>query len=207
MAQVPKPRPSEEALKRNIYYRYRALASAYRNPKVAPAPVINGCQTQTTLADLNYPQYQITPMARMSLFKYADLVLSGADYQIPEGEKGAGEIGWAYLDWLRKKVFAVGMQSKGFRTKVARASRAKRRNEAAVEKLRQAELHALAVSKAYVQLFKDIRGFASSDYLPDVARQRLFNILNNADGLHGELFSPFDLREANVEEMSDHEAD
>jgi len=56
-----KPKPTQAELKRNIYQRYCALRSAFRNPKVAPAPVIDGCQTQTTLAALNYPQYNLIP--------------------------------------------------------------------------------------------------------------------------------------------------
>ncbi|WP_273204395.1 hypothetical protein [Marinobacter subterrani] len=205
MEEKSRIRLSEEALKRNIYNRYRALQSAYSNPKVAPALIIDGCKTQTALARLNYPQYQITPIARMSLFKYADLVLRGADYKIPEGEKGGGETGWAYLDWLRKQVFTAGVKSSSFRTKAARAERAKQRRKASSDKLLQAERHALAVSKAYVQLFREVRIFSNSDHLNDVSRQRLYNILNNADGLHSELFSSNDLRDDNVEELSNRE--
>ncbi|WP_431474579.1 hypothetical protein RVM24_18980 [Marinobacter sp. KM021] len=205
MREKSRIRLSEEALKRNIYNRYRALKSAYSNPQIAPTLIINGCKTQTALARLNYPQYQITPIARMSLFKYADLVLRGADYQIPEDERGGGEAGWAYLDWLRKQVFTAGVQSTGYRTKAARAARAKQRKDAISDKLLQAERHALAVSKAYIQLFREVRIFSNSNHLNDASRQRLFNILNNADTLHSELFSSSDLRDDNVEELSDRE--
>lgn len=198
MANETKLRPNEVALKRNIYNRYRALQSALRNPQVAPAPVIDGCQTQTRLAALVYPPYKITPMARMSLFKYADLVLAGPEYQIPDGEKNAGQSGWAYLDWMRKQVFTAGVQSSGYRTKAARATRSKQRKRVNIDKLQQAEQHVLAISKAYVQIFRDIRAFANSPQLNDVSRQRIFNILNSADGLYSELFSSNDLREDNV---------
>lgn len=198
MANKTKSRSNEAALKQNIYNRYRALASALDNPRVAPAPIIDGCQTQATLAKLDYPQYKITPMARMSLFKYADLVLSGPDYQIPGGEKNEGRSGWAYLDWLRNQVFKVGVQSAGYRTKAAREARSRQRKKVKNDKEKQAERHALAVSKAYVQLFREVRAFANSNQLNDVSQQRLFNILNSADGVYGEIFNPNDLREDNV---------
>jgi hypothetical protein len=201
MANETKSRPNEAALKRNIYERYLALLGALRNPRVAPAPIIDGCKTQAALADMDYPQRKITRMSRMSLFKYADLVLAGPDYQIPDGEKNAEQSGWAYLDWLRKQVFTAGIQSTTHRTKAARAARYKKRKEVNTDKLQQAERHALAVSKAYIQLFRDIRAFANSSQLNDVSRQRIFNILNSADGLHSELFSSNDLREDNVKAL------
>ncbi|PSW06083.1 hypothetical protein [Photobacterium lipolyticum] len=184
--QKPRRKPNAEACKASVYNRYEALQRALRNPKLAPTDLLDACASQSTLAALDITQYGITPLSRNSMYKYADLVL--ADNIVPEC-KTAGQGGKYYLDWLRKQVMAVALKETGYRTKAARAQRSQKRKQENNDKLDETELHALRLSKAYLHLFQQVRGYARDEQIEPRTRQLLFNLLNDHDALYGDLFS------------------
>ncbi|OLQ81672.1 hypothetical protein BIT28_14205 [Photobacterium proteolyticum] len=184
--QIPRRKPDAEACKASVYNRYKALQRALRNPKLAPTELLDACASQSTLAALDITQYGITPLSRNSMYKYADLVL--AEQIVPEGNT-AGQSGRHYLDWLRKQVMAVALKETGYRTKAARTQRSKKRKQEKNDKLHETELHALRLSKAYLHLFQQVRGYARDEQIEPRTRQLLFNLLNDHDALYGDLFS------------------
>jgi len=177
---------SPESCRDNVYARYEALQYALSNLNLVPIEILDACESQSSLAALAFTQYGITPLARNSMYKYADQVL--AEHKIPEGEKKAGENGQHYLDWLRKHVREKALKEIGYRTKAARIQRNKQHKQKSQHNQQQAEEHSLRVSKAYLHLLTQIKGMQADDSLELLFRKKLINIVQDHDQLYGDLF-------------------
>lgn len=178
-----KSKATEQECLDNVYNRLTALEKARARPSHAPTEVLDGCASQQALADLDLPNFGISPMARNSMYKYADIML--AEKQVPDG-KQAGKTGRHYLDWLRKKVMDEAIRQTGYRTKVARKKRAAARKVAEKDRLTQVEEQMLAIDKAYWDLFSKVRTELKQPHIDPDTRQRLATILNDhSETFHG----------------------
>lgn len=193
-------RQSSDACRKSIYGRYKVLLKAFQKPAEAPISVLKACDSQSMLAALSFPEKDITPLARGSMYKYADLVL--ADYTVPDGYKSTGKNGHYYLDWLRKEVKITATKEIYNRSKAAREQRAKQRIEAAKEEQSHLRANSIRVSKAYIQLLTSIKGMRNDESLDLMVRQLLTNMVHDHIHLYADLFNEVDtIRPGNVEPL------
>jgi hypothetical protein len=174
--------------KQNILARVNLLKKAHEKPQAMHPAVQRACESQSSLAAFDFPEFGITPMSRNSMYKYADSELS--DYQIPENFKHAGKSGRFYLDWLRIEVKTAGAGKRlSSRSKSSRDARSRQQIADLEEAVRCLKMHSLSVSKAYLNLLGCVKGLYKDANLEPALRQRLINILNDHDRLYSDVFN------------------
>ncbi len=182
----------------NVKARLDMLLEARRDPSNASQFLIEACSSQSALAALSIPKKGISPLARNSLYKYADLVIM--DFFIPEGNKDAGKSGHKYLDWLRNEVRKIGKANGNNRSKKAREERLKDRASMLTAEMDLVRRHSLAISKAYLHLMVALKSLYTQENLDELTRQRLINVINDHDRLYSGLFEEVgSVRPANLE--------
>lgn len=170
----------------SVRNRCKFLQNVLNNPTLANADIFEACKSQSLLAGMSLASHGITALSRNSLYKYANIVIT--QDRIPNGCINEGCSGYRYLDWLRNEVKKMGKEGSFSRSKAARAHRVRQEIQelkAQVEELRK---HSLALSKAYLHLFTNLKSLYSDESLVEATRQMVANMMNDHDRLYASLF-------------------
>lgn len=168
----------------SLYARSKWLRKAVGSPKSVDSSIYDACKSHETLAKWRDGGKGIYPMARNTMYKYADDCFS--DELIPEGPN-EGECGYRYLDWLRKKARdSLEEFSKKRSTASRKARKVEKENTGKIAKDKVRE-HSLCVGKAYLDLLTQVIAIANEVTGHEV-NVRLRNLVHDHDRLFGDLF-------------------
>lgn len=174
-----------ESCKVNISSRYDALSRALINPGGVSKELVAGISSQSSFANLSLPELGIYPIARNTMYKYADIVI--VDSKVPEG-KYIGLSGRYYLDWLRVNLKLSIFKTVAYRSKFEKDRRLKAKENDLKNKINETEKNSLIVSKAYLGLLRSVLALARSEKIEPLVRDRLLGIVNDNDAVYGEIF-------------------
>lgn len=174
-----------ESCKVNISSRLDALNRALINPEGVSKELVAGISSQSSFANLSLPELGIYPIARNTMYKYADIVI--VDSKVPEG-KYIGLSGRYYLDWLRVNLKLSIFKTVSYRSKFEKDRRLKGKENDLKNKINETEKNSLIVSKAYLGLLRSVLALARSEKIEPLMRDRLLGIVNDNDAVYGEVF-------------------
>jgi hypothetical protein len=190
-----KNRTSIDACRSGVIARYETLTKALRSLDSVPAEFITSTVSAVQFARLSCTSCGITPIARNTLFKYADEILS--DRASENGQRG-----WKLLDSLRIAVYKKATNESRRRSSATRTLRQNSIVESLTSELEEMQRCILAQTNAYLALLKEVGGLAKSEVLDNKTRFRLKNMLGRHDELYSELFEARiakEIRPQNVE--------
>lgn len=184
----------------SVAARFKVLKKYIGSPSVADKKIVNSCRSQSTLAGMDFPELGITPLARNSMYKYADLFSE----KNPEFIGGYEGVGRSLLDELRRKVFSLEVRGGPYRSKSAYLMRSESKCENLESELVSIEAHSLRLSKAYLKLLGSMHELAVGNLNGDELRQRVRNLISDQNFLYGDLFVDIDrMREVRVEAINE----
>jgi hypothetical protein len=181
MKGIRKNRTSIDVCRSSVISRYDTLTKALRSLDSVPAEFITATVSAVQFAQLSCTSCGITPIARNTLFKYADEIL----FDSTDGNELRG---WKLLDSLRVAVYEKAANESGRRSSAARTFRQNSIVESLTSELEEIKECISAQTNAYLALLKEVGGLAKSEALDYKTQFRLKNMLSRHDELYGELF-------------------
>lgn len=193
-------RSSSATCRESVRNRHKVLMAALQNPSETASKIFEACTSQASLAAFSMPEKGITALSRNSLYKFANLELT--EEQIPSGHVNEGAVGYPCLDWLRKQVKHRGKEKSHDRSRSAQANRFQHRIKELTHQADELMKYSLALSKAYFNLFKSLKGLHADESVSAITRQRIANLMNDHDRLYSELLvESGTLRPGNLESI------
>lgn len=172
---------SASVCRHNVETRWKILEEILKCPEEANPAIIRSCASQVTFAAAAFPEVNIFPISRNSMYKYADILL--ADRFTDEKKSGR-----FYLDWLRKQVAGLGVKAAPFRSKAEKEQRHSTQIINLIEKLRVTEAALLIRGAAYLRLVQAFNLISRDPAIEESTRQRINNILIEQESLHASAF-------------------
>ena len=190
MTEDGKNKPTEDFCLNNVKARCNAIQKAIAKPKEASIQIVNACANHESLANLEYKEFGISPMARNTMYKYANVKF--ADDSTKDGKKG-----WLYLNELRKEAKKIGFTQTSKRSKAALKEKNTLRKKNTKTKLDATEKHSLACSKAYTTLLYSLMQLEKSSDIDPYTKQKLRMKLTTHDEVYSNIFNQFQKHKSN----------
>lgn len=181
MSSKSEPLNSASMCRLNVEARWKMLEETLRSPNTADSEFVSVCSSQAIFAAASIPRLKIFPISRNSMYKYADLILSD---KLTEGNRS----GRFYLDWLRKEVAKLPLDSTSFRSKSKYQERRTSEQDELREKLRLTEATLLIRGSAYLRLVQAFNLISRDPAVEDSTRNRISNILTEQEKLFEQAF-------------------
>jgi hypothetical protein len=166
----------------NVNARHELLIAGIKTPASFDKAERGTLVSQRTFAAINRPPLKIAPIALNTLKSLSNQLFTVADEN--------GNIGFAYLDALRKKLGLILSTSATTSRIKAREVRTEDKTTNLMARLAATEAQSVKRQKAYLSLFSAINGLIKNGSLQLDAQERLYRLLENHHAAFANLFDP-----------------
>ncbi|CAJ0691919.1 hypothetical protein [Ralstonia wenshanensis] len=166
----------------SVQARHDLLIAALNDPSSVKAPVVAALSGQRKFAKFSVESAGISPISLNTLKSLANELYPLGDEQ--------GNLGFAYLDSMRLRLNEV-LQKKEMEKSSKRGRKpANEERTQLLSRLAATERQCILRSKAYLDLYSKINTLVRDGTLEEVARLKLFNLLDVHSIAFANLFSP-----------------
>lgn len=173
----------------NIRHRHSLLLQLIESPEKTNAQVRNSLVNQKSFSSLSLPSNHISPIS-------LNTTKSLCGFIFPRSQFGENH-GFPYFDSLRLKLSSK-LQPSDIRKGNNKFAKLERQISEGKSKIAFLEKESLIRSRAYADLFSEIRTLIDANEIGDIARLRLDALLRNSFTLYNSLLSPVDNNQKRV---------